>query len=533
MVEKTIDVRNKGNGAERRSRWLDLIALSMALMLVVAACGGDASSDTATTAGTGDGGGAPTDDRPAELVVTHPQEPPNWNYWQTGATALTAPTYLNVIQPLVERQADGSVEPLLAESWDVSDDSLEYTFHLREAKFHDGSDLDAADVVYSLQKNAESPNGNMANALSVVESVEAVDDRTVLVRLSQPSQIFLQAVGMNSGIIVPDGFHENYEPESEMIGTGPYVFGEYRPDVDLILDRFSDYWGELPFFEKVTWRFIPDETAALNALEAGDVDVVGAVLGEGVDRIDSIEAQDEFQVLLPAPNEQAYFYFNSEVEKFQDERVRQAIAHGIDRESHLIAAVSGFGEVNCVHAVPFSEPYNTDYCPYDYDPERARELLAEAGYVDDLEIEYKYLTIAEFPPMMEVFVDQMSDIGVTVNQIGIDLATWLEEVNTEARYEVSTITSGATLVHCLGGCRAPGFTDEEFETLMAEADAAPTFEEWVDLRTQATNRLTDLAWTVPLWNKSTPTVARADLEGFKGYRTHLEMDFRNLRWSDR
>lgn len=527
-----IDTRTSpGSGRQGAMRRLRLLTLTLVIALVAAACGGDdTGSDDATTTTAEDAG---TDDRPAEIVVTHPQEPPNWNYWQTGATALTAPTYLNVIQPLVERQADGSVEPLLAESWDVSDDSLEYTFHLRgDVTFHDGTELDAADVVYSLLKNAESPNGNMANALAVVEAVEAVDDRTVSVRLSQASQGFLQAVGMNSGIIVPDGFHENNEPESEMIGTGPYVFGAYRPDVDLTLDRFDDYWGELPFFEKVTWRFIPDETAALNALEAGDVDMVGAVLGEGVDRIESLATQDDFQVLLPAPNEQAYFYFNSEVETFQDERVRQAIAHGIDREAHLIAAVSGYGEVNCVHSVPYSEPYRTDYCPYDYDPERARELLAEAGYTDDLEIEYKYLTIAEFPPMMEVFVDQMSDIGVTVNQVGIDLATWLEEVNTEARYEVSTITSGATLVHCLGGCRAPGFTDDEFESLMAEADAAATFEEWADLRTQATNRLTDLAWTVPLWNKSTPTVARADLEGFKDYRTHLEMDFRNLRWSD-
>src|SRR5690606_10161628 len=149
-------------------------------------------------------------------------------------------------------------------------------------------DLDAADVVYSLEKNIASPSSNVANPLAGVDTVEAVDDRTVLVRLTRPSQGFLQAVSMNAGIIVPDGFHENHEPESEMIGTGPYTFGAYRPDVDLTLERFADYWGELPFFEKITWRFIPDETAALNALEAGDVDMVGAVLGEGIDRIASL-----------------------------------------------------------------------------------------------------------------------------------------------------------------------------------------------------------------------------------------------------
>lgn len=519
-------------------RWSRLAAVIAAIGLVAAACAPGEDSDLEDDDGVAAPDEEPSqedpvdDDLPRELITTHPQEPPNWNYWETGLSALTAPTFMNVLEPLLERQVDGSVAPLLAESWEVSDDALEYTFHLREARFHDGTELTADDVVYSLERNRESPLDTASIPLQPVDTIEALDDRTVRVQLEQVSQEFLQELGRRAGIIVPEDKHLNYELETEVIGTGPYVFGEHRIDVDLTLERFEDYWGELPYFEQVTWRFIPDETAALNALEAGEVDMVGAILGEGIDRVDSLDARDEFQLLVPLPNEQAYFYFNPDVEVFQDERVRQAIAHGINREDHLVAAVSGFGEVNCVHAVPFGQPYNTDYCPYDYDPDRSMELLADAGFEDGLEIEYKYLTIAEFPPMMEVFVDEMSSIGVEVDQIGVDLATWLEEVNTEALYEVSTITSGADLSHCRGGCRAPGFDDEEFESLMTSADNAESFEEWVDYRTRATNRLTDLAWTVPLWNKSTTTLAREELTGFKEFRVHLEMDFRNLRWAE-
>lgn len=513
-------------------------ALALTAALVLAACGGGDEEAPAEDPGAAEAPEAPgeeapdTDDRPRTLIMSHPQEPPNWNYQETGSSALRVPTFLNVQETLVELMGDGSVQPLLAESWDVNDDGTQYTFSIRAGvKFHDGSDLTAADVVYSLERAKESPLASSSAPLQVMESAEAIDDLTVLVTLSRPSQNFLIGLGRTAGVVGPENAHEIYDLAVEVPGTGPYVWGEYRPDVDVTLTRFADYWGELPYFETVTHRFIPDETAALNALQAGDIDLVGAILGEGVDRVPAFESNADFEVILPAAVEQAYHFLNHEDPLFDDERIRQAIAHSVDRNPVLIAAVAGLGATSCTIAVPASAPYNSDYCPYPYDPDRARELLEEADAVGTT-LEYKYLTIAEFPPIMEVFVGQLRAVGFEVETVGLDLATWLSEVNTENRFQISTITTGALLDNYVAGARQPRVVIPAFDELMAAADAADSIDEWATLRQQATELFADEAWAIPLFNKSTPTIARADLVGFKDYRTQLELDLRNLRWAD-
>jgi peptide/nickel transport system substrate-binding protein len=467
-VTNTTTRLRAGHGVRRTPRWLATTALALTAALVLAACG---AADEAPEDGAAPTPEAPdTDDRPRTLIMSHPQEPPNWNYQETGSSALRVPTFLNVQETLVELMGDGSIAPLLAESWDVSDDGTEYTFHIREAKFHDGKDLTAADVVYSLERAKESPLASSSAPLQVMVSAEAIDDRTVLVTLSRPSQNFLIGLGRTGGVVGPENAHELYDLAVEVPGTGPYVWGEYRPDVDVTLTRFDDYWGELPYFETVTHRFIPDETAALNALQAGDIDLVGAILGEGVDRVPAFESNADFQVILPAAVEQAYHFLNPEDPAFSDERIRQAIAHAVDRNPVLVAAVAGLGETTCTLAVPFSAPYNSDHCPYPYDPDRARQLLEEADAVG-MTLEYKYLTIAEFPPIMEVFVGQLQAVGFEVETVGLDLATWLSEVNTENRFQISTITSGALLDNYVAGARQPRIALEVFDELMAQADA--------------------------------------------------------------
>jgi len=473
-----------------------------------------------------------------DLVWSHPQEPPNWNYWQTGASALTVPTFLNVLQPLVEKLGDGTVAPLLAESWEISDDGLEYTFHLREAKFHDGTDLDAGDVVYSLKKNQESPQAKTNTPLRPVVTIEAVDDRTVKLVLSQPSQRLLGELGLMSGIVVPDGAHEALDLNSEMIGTGPYVFGEYRPDVHLILDRFEDYWGDKPFFEKVTHRFIPDETAAINALLAGELDMVVSVFGEGLDRLSAFDSDDRFKVIVPDPFETNYMFLSTNVESLRDIRVRQAIAHGIRRDDYLYGAQSGYGKTTCQWVVPFSEPWNNDYCPYPYDPEKSRELLKEAGQ-EGLELDFPFITVAEHPVIKDIVVAQLAEVGITLNARALDLATWLEQVNRNGDYEFSNLTSNVTAESfvCGGGRQPLGRPDTvecdtEFDDLVARSDSVLDADEYIETMAAMTARFAESAWVIPIHAKSTPTLTRADLVGHKPYRFRIEMDLRNLRWAE-
>lgn len=536
-------MRSTPDSSAGLSGWLRLIAAVLLLALVVVGCSSgedDGSTDetsagddaTGTTEGSsGDGGVASVEDREqgTTLRLAHPQEPPDWDYVQGTATAIRTLLVHNVVEPLIEKMEDGTYAPLLAEEYEASDDGLQYTFSLREATFHDGSELTAEDVLYSLDYNRNSEHTQLSVAFDAVESIEAPDDRTVVISLSRPSQRFLNGMSNHSGLIIPEGSAESLGESP--VGTGPYTFDEWRPGVEVTLSRYDDYWGELPHFEDVEWRFIADETASINSLLAGDVDGIGSILGEGIDRYASVDETDGFTGVTTAGTEITYLSLNAEDPLFDDERIRHAIAHAIDREPILQAAFAGLAQPTCVFVNPPNEPWNSDHCPYPYDPDLSRDLLAEAG-AEDLTIDFKFLTIAEFPPIMEVVTAQLSEVGITVNTEGRELATYLDEVVGETDYQFTSLSGPSQI----DAWTCPGrFTLDcvpEFDDLLAQADAAVDPEEWADLRRQAVEIHADRAYLLPVGNKEEVSLIRDDLAGVKPYRSNSEFDFRQLQWAD-
>jgi peptide/nickel transport system substrate-binding protein len=535
----------------------------VSLALIAAACGSDSKNSDATTPQGSTGATAQTpatggdtvpagetvpveattappagdDERGTTLTLTLPQEPESWNYWEVGANALRVPTFYNVQETLLENLPDGTIQPMLAEAYEVSDDGLNVTFTIREAKFHDGTDLDSADVVYSMNKNAESPLGKLSTAYGNVATVEAVDPRTVKVTLKNPSASFLEEMGNSAGYIVPEDAHETYDLASEMPGTGPYVFGEYKPDTSLTMTRFADYWGDKPYFENLNWLFVDDETAALNGLEAGDYDVVTGVLAEGIDRVATFDSDPKFQVVFELGGEVSYTFLNVNMPELQDIRVRQAIAHAIDRQPHIDAALAGYGDPTCLMAVPYSVPYNSDYCPYPYDVEKAKSLLADAG-VPNLTIDFPFVTVAYHPTVMEILVAQLADVGITATTRGEDLTTWLDRTWTQGNYEMSQITDSAPISQfgCKGGREPLGKSSElcipEFEDKLAASDKFTDRDEYIAAMADLTNTFTDLAWVIPMFAPKTPQVARGDLEGIQSVRINNSFDVRHLKWGE-
>jgi peptide/nickel transport system substrate-binding protein len=514
-------IRHRRVAGARDSR--GFIALLLALLLVVAACGdgsGDAGGDDT---GGDDGVEEPTDQT---LIVSHPQEPPNWNWVDSASTAIRALLVLNVVEPLLELQEDGSVAPLLAEEFDVDDEGLVYTFTIREATFHDGSELSAADVVYSLEFNRSSEQGALAAVFEPVESIVAVDDRTVQITLSRPSQNFLAGMAKDTGLIIPEGSSDSV-PQGP-IGTGPFVFTNWRPGTNVELERFEDYWGDLPTFADVDYRFIGDETAAVNALLAGDVDVVAVIAGEGIERVNSVRETDGFDATTHSTLEFTYLSINATNPKYDDERIRQAIAHAIDRQPIFDAAFAGLGAPNCVFANPMGQVWDSDHCPYPYDPDRSRELLAEAG-AEGMEINFKFLTVAEFPPIMEVVTSQLEDVGFQVTTIGRELTTYLDEVLGDAHdYEFTSLSGPQQIDAWIDGGWFTLYADEEFDDLIQAADRATDTDEWADLRRQAIERYADAAYLIPVGNKEGVALHRDDLIGIKPFRPVSEFDMRRL-----
>jgi len=306
----------RGNG--QPTRLLRRIAFATVAALAVAACGGsDTTSDTqpAEEAAAGE--------TKTTLSIITPQEPASWNYYEVAANALRVPTFKNVQETVVELTEEGKIVPMLAESWEVSEDGLVYTFVIRQGvKFHDGSDLDSADVAYSMKINAKSPNSKLSAAHANVKSVEAPDANTVVITLKQVSSTFLKELGQSAGYVVPENFLDDNDANTTMIGTGPFVFGEYKPGTSLTMTRFEDYWGEKPFFETLIWNFITDETASLNGMLADEFDLNVAVLAEGIERVDSFETDPKFTVTLQGSTENSYMWLNVNDKRFQDIRVR-------------------------------------------------------------------------------------------------------------------------------------------------------------------------------------------------------------------
>lgn len=530
-----------------------VLALALSAALVVAACGGDdedskPAADTAEESETTAGAAtteAPSDSEPAAapdseksttLIATLPQEPASWNYWEVAANALRFPTFYNVQETMVEVKPDNTIVPMLAEEWTVSDDGLTYTFTMRAAKFHDGSDLDSADVVYSMETNAKSPTSKLAAPHANVASVTALDERTVEIVLTQPSATFLRELGNSAGYVVPENFLEENDANSVMIGTGPFVFSDYKPDTSLTFTRFEDYWGEKPYFEVIDWRFVDDETAALNGLLAGEYDFVTAVLAEGIERVSTFTEDPEYKVLFETSGEVSYLWLNVNEEPFQDIRVRQAIAHAVNRDE-AIEVYDGYAQTSCLMVVPYAEAYNSDYCPYPYDPEKAKALLAEAGF-EDLEIDYPFTTVASHPFTMEVLTQQLGAVGITVKSRGEDLTTWLDKTWTQGNYGMSEIRDSANILQygCEGGREPLGKSSTlcipEFEDKLALADTYTDNEEYLAAMSDLVKTFADLAWVTVIAAPEVPMIMSADLEGIEEVRINNAIDLGSARWAD-
>ena len=188
--------------------------------------------------------------------------------------------------------------------------------------------------------NAVSPNSKLSAAHANVKSVEAPDANTVVITLKKVSSTFLKELGQSAGYVVPENFLDDYDANTTMIGTGPYVFGEYKPGTSLTMTRFADYWGELPFFDTLIWNFFTDETASLNGMLADEFDLNVAILDAGIERVDTFASDSKFKVTLQGATENSYMWLNINDKRFQDIRVRQAIAHAINREDAITVTMA-------------------------------------------------------------------------------------------------------------------------------------------------------------------------------------------------
>ena len=373
----------------------------------------------------------------ADLTLGVALEPPHLDPTAGAAAAIDEVVYANVFEGLTRIDSTGAVQPGLAESWDVSEDGLVYTFTLRDGvTFHDGTELDAGDVVFSLDRARGADSVNAQKALfEAIDTVEAVDERTVRVTLTRPEGSFLYNLGWGDAVIVApetaDGNREN------PIGTGPFRFDRWTRGTEIRLVRNDDYWGDAPALERAAFRIVPDPAAAAAALQAGDVQAFPNF--PAPELLPVFDADPRFTVALGSTEGETILAINNGREPFNDVRVRKALAHAIDREAIITGAMFGQGTPIGSHFAPHNPAYVdlTDETPYD--PGRARELLAEAGQ-DGLS-----LTLQLPPPVYarrggEIIASQLREVGIDVTIEPVEWKQWLDTVFTNKDYDLTIVS---------------------------------------------------------------------------------------------
>ncbi len=305
----------------------------------------------------------------------------------------------------------GTTEPVgaLAEECTPNDDATEWTCTLREGvKFHDGTDFNADAVIFNFERwrftdNAlhfpeqvfeyyEAMWGGFDDG-SIITSVEAVDDLTVKFTLSSPMAPFLANLAMDMfAISSPAALEANGAaygtPAVGAVGTGPFKFVEWVEADHITVEANADYWGGAPSVDQVIWRVIPDASARYLALKAGDIQGMEQATPED---FEAAQSDPELQVLFDAPLNTVYLAFNFKIKEFQDPKVREAVAHAVNKEALAEAFWGASGQVAKTLIPATMWGFNDAIEDYAYDPELSKQLLAEAGYPDGL----SEMTIAE------------------------------------------------------------------------------------------------------------------------------------------
>lgn len=333
--------------------------------------------------------------------------------------------FMSIYDQLIRVSADGiSLEPSLAESWDISDDQLTYTFHLRpNVLFSDGTPMTSADVLYSWTRAANDPEQHWTftltalkrNAEGQVEGLTAPDDNTVVVELAQPWAPFLSDVAMFNLSVISKAFAEGQEERlvDECMGTGPFALSEWKKGESLNLVKNDHYWEEgLPLLDGVTVQLVPDDNARILQLQGGELDGMKDVPSA---RIAELQADPNLKVYQFPSTFTEYVVLNTREAPLDDAFARRALQYAIDRQTIIDVVLFGVG-VPATSFMPQGALYWNDQLPgFPYDVAKAQEEMAQSATPEGFPLELKVLGgSADDQTLATTLKDMWSQIGVDV-----------------------------------------------------------------------------------------------------------------------
>lgn len=438
------------------------------------------------------------------VVIATSSEIISLNKYMTSAAA-DIMVIANIFDSLVELDDDGNVIPSLAKYWEVSDDGISYTFNLEKGvKFQNGEELKASDVVFTFNTAKESPFS--ASLGEILDNVKEIDEYTVEVNIIRPYAPFVLSLVevpiFNEKAFDEAGSGEEYGKHP--IGTGAYKFVKYELGQKIILERFDDYFKGAASIKNLVFKIISDMNTQLVALESGDIDFMSDVPGIA---FDSVSKNEDLKIRQQETAHLTFLAFNVLDETMNNKLLRQAINYAIDKETLVEMSLEGLGEIAKYPLNSQTFGYSKEFKGYEYDVEKAKELLAVAGYPNGLDLEI--ISIEPFKKVCEIVQEQLRLIGVNV-EIKLGDASAVIEQMQRSDYVVGL--TGLTLpldadfwswaFQTDGVINLTGYSKPKVDELFIEAQINTDEDERLKIYNEVFQIISDDALIVPLFFKN-------------------------------
>ncbi len=444
-----------------------------------------------------------------------------------ATAAGTKEIIFNIFEGLVKPDENGNLINAVASDYTISEDGLVYTFTLRDnVKFHNGNVVTAEDVKYSLERVSGLLDGTpLISTLATIKSVDILDEKTVQVTVESANTELIYSF---VAAIIPAGSGE--DESADPIGTGPFSFVSYKPQQGIVLARNPEYWQEgLPYLDQVEFKIINSADTALLELQGGTIDFYAYLTDSQAQAL-----QGSHQVISSPTNMVQALFLNNAVEPLNDVRVRQAIAYAIDKESINDFVGGGNGTLISSAMLPTLKEYYVDLNDAygtTANVEKAKELMAEAGYADGFDMEIAIVSTYEFHMQTgEVIVEQLKAIGINATIKGMENSSWLDEVYNGRQFDatITALTCDMTPGYLMNRFQTDSkknfinFQSAEYDEVYKKAQAALDPAEKAGYYKDLQKILCDGAGSVFIQAPANQTAISSKLAGYKFYPVYVQ-----------
>jgi len=464
-------------------------------------------------------------------VIAMTLEPPGLDPTAGAASAIGEVVLYNVLETLTKIGSDGSITPLLAQSWTVTPDNKTWAFKLRPGvKFHNGEPFNASTVKFAYERAVAPGSVNKDKAVFAnILNIASTDEHTVILTLKNPNPDFLFQLGQATAVIVePKSAATN---NTQPVGTGPFKLESWNKGSAVVLGRWDGFRDakNVPM-RRVTIRFISDAAAQVASLLSGDVDAFPRVAAAR--SLSQFQNNKNYQVLIGGSRSKTIVAINNKRKPLDDVRVRRAIAMAIDRKAVIDGSAEGFGTPIGSFYVPGAPGYVDLTAVNAFAPEKSRALLKEAGITAPLELTMKLPPTPYAREGGEVIAAQLAKVGITAKLENVEWAQWLSGVYGQKAYDLTVIAHVEPLD--FGNFARPGYywgyESEKFNALWAKINATADPKERNGYLADAQRLVADDAVAAYLYQPTWITVAKAGLKGLWKDAPILANDLSALAW---